>query len=120
MHYSFSSCSDDISNEYMSKVSELTMTKDGELTGLEKTIELYYKILDLWKILSELEKEWYIWRQKLLVAEQIRNVLLLQNSRMAPVLSGTVVPELVPGESSLYETFIPVDVITPQPGENPA
>lgn len=51
MHYSFSSCSDDISNEYMSKVSELTMTKDGELTGLEKTVELYYKILDLWKIL---------------------------------------------------------------------
>lgn len=40
-------CSNNISNENMSKESELTMTKNGELTGLEKTVELYYKSLDL-------------------------------------------------------------------------
>lgn len=35
----------------MSKESELIMTKNGELTGLVKTVELYYKSLDLWNIL---------------------------------------------------------------------
>lgn len=31
----------------MSKVSELTMNKDGMLTELAETVELYYKILGL-------------------------------------------------------------------------
>lgn len=35
----------------MSKVSELTMNKDGRLTELEEAVELYYKIPDLWDIL---------------------------------------------------------------------
>lgn len=35
----------------MSQVSELTMNKDGKLTELEETAELYYKIPDLWDIL---------------------------------------------------------------------
>lgn len=47
----FLPCTNYISNENMSKESELIMTKNGELTGLVKTVELYYKSLDLWNIL---------------------------------------------------------------------
>lgn len=96
----------------MSKVSELTMIKDAELTGLEKTVELHYEIPHLWTILPLIEEE------VVYMAEQTRNVHLWLSNRMAHVLSGTTVPELVQSESSLqWHTFIPVDIVTSQPGE---
>ena len=96
----------------MSKVSELTMAKDTVLTGLKKTVELHYKIPDVWNILPLNEEE------VVYTAEEMRYVHLLRSNRMAHVLSGTSVPGLVLSESSLlWNIFIPMDIITSQPGE---
>lgn len=47
----FHLCCNNISSESVSKASELTMNKHGELVGREETVELHYKIPDLWNIL---------------------------------------------------------------------